>query len=224
MKKTFLCALAAAACISFASCSGDKTADEKKTSTEKTESDDSNKLKDDKLSSFMLGGIYFIQGYGGQGAVNGMITSTDKEEIVNAYKEMLEFPFKPGAESAGAQSSLKNMWGVNNKEELIKTLGELKTGNAAKSTHRAWDYARLVNNACMGYAAGYLTTAEAEKYITEVLPMAKKDFKTWEDYYTDFNAGRKAWGGDPSGDKGYEDASKEILRGDKSIYKLLPLN
>ena len=224
MKKTFLFYLAAATCISIASCSSDKPTDGNKTGTEQAESSDSDKLKDDKLSSFMLGGIYFIEGYGGQSAVNGMITSDDKEEIVSNYKELLEFPFKPGAESAGAQSSLKSMWGVNNKEELIKTLGELKTGNLEKSTHRAWDYARLVNNACMGYAAGYLTKDEAEKFITEILPMAKKDFKTWEDYYADFNAGRKAWGGDPSGDKTFEDASKEILKGDKSIYQILPLN
>lgn len=224
MKKTFLFSLAAVVCISFASCRGDKGTDGSKAGTEQAENNDSDKLKDDKLSSFMLGGIYFIEGYGGQTAVNGMITTDDKEEIVSSYKEMLEFPFKPGGESAGAQSSLKNMWGINDKEGLIKTLGELKVGNVEKSTHKAWDYARLVNNACMGYAAGYLTKEEAEKYITEVLPLAKKAFKTWEDYFVDFNAGRKAWGGDPNGDKGYEDASKEILKGDKSIYKLLPLN
>lgn len=224
MKKTFLFSLATAACISFSSCGGDKATDGTKSGTEQAESSEADKLKDDKLSSFMLGGIYFIEGYGGQSAVNGMITTDDKQEIVNNYKELLEFPFKPGAESAGARNSLKSMWGVNNKEELIKTLDELKTGNAEKSTHKAWDYARLVNNACMGYAAGYLTKEEAEKHITEVLPLAKKAFKTWEEYYTDFNAGRKAWGGDPSGDKTFEDASKAILKGDKSIYQLLPLN
>jgi len=224
MKKTFLFSLATAACISFASCGGDKRTDGAKTNTETAENKDADQLKDDKLSSFMLGGIYFIEGYGGQSAVDGMITTDDKQEIVNNYKELLEFPFKPGSDAPAIKNTLKSMWGINDKEGLIKTLGELKTGNVEKSTHKAWDYARLVNNACMGYAAGYLTKEEAEKHITEVLPLAKKAFKTWEEYYTDFNAGRKAWGGDPSGDKTFEDASKAILKGDKSIYQLLPLN
>jgi len=224
MKKTFLSALAVAVCISFASCGGDKATDGSKSGTEQAENGDSDKLKDDKLSSFMLGGVYFIEGYGGQTAVNGMITTDDKKEIVNNYKELLEFPFKPGSDAPGIKNTLRMMWDINNKEELIKTLGELKTGNVEKSTHKAWDYARLVNNACMGYAAGYLTKEEAEKHITEVLPLAKKAFKTWEEYYADFNAGRKEWGGDPASDKTFEDATKEILKGDKSIYQLLPLN
>jgi hypothetical protein len=223
MKKIFLLSLAGTICLSMASCGGDKTTDGNKSSVQQADDSDSDKLKDDKLSGFMLGGIYFIEGYGGQGAVNGMITSSDKEEIITAYKELLEFPFKPGSESAGVKSTLKSMWDINDKEGLIKTLGELKTGNA-ENPHKAWNYARLVNNACMGYAANYLTKDEAEKFIAEILPIAKKEFKTWEDYYADFNAGRKAWGGDPSGDKNFEDASKEILKGDKSIYQLLPLN
>ena len=222
MKKTLLHSLAIALCVSFASCGGNKPADE--TKSEQGTKAQTDQLKDDKLSSFMLGGVYFIEGYGGQSAVNGMITSNEKDEIVASYKELLEFPFKPGADSPAIKSTLKSMWDINNKEDLIKTLGELKAGNVEKNAHRAWDYARLVNNACMGYAAGYLTKDEAEKFITEVLPLAKKDFKNWADYYADFNAGRKAWGGDPSGDKRFEDTSKEILKGDKSIYQILPLN
>ncbi|RZJ78174.1 MAG: DUF1266 domain-containing protein [Flavobacterium sp.] len=214
MKKTFLFSLAIAFGFCFASCGGDP-----KTGGDATES-----LKDDKLSSFMLAGVYFIEGYGGQTAVNGMITADNKAEIVDSYKQLLILPFKPEDGTAGPKSTLKSMWDISNKEDLVKTLGELKTGDAKKSTHKAWDYARLVNNACMGYAAGYLSAEETEKYVAEVLPLAKQNFKTWQAYYDDFNAGRKAWGGDPEGDAKFATATADIQKGDKSIYQLLPLN
>ncbi|RZK48621.1 MAG: DUF1266 domain-containing protein [Pedobacter sp.] len=215
MKKSILFSLAIAVGFCFASCGGD---------TKNGNSTSGDSLKDDKLSSFMLGGVYFIEGYGGQTAVNGMITATDKKEIVESYKQLLELPFKPEDGTSGPQSTLKSMWGISGKEDLVKTLGELKTGDVKKSTHKAWDYARLVNNACMGYAAGYLTAEETEKFVAEVLPLAKQNFKTWQAYYDDFNAGRKEWGGDPSGDAEFAKATTEILKGDKSIYQILPLN
>lgn len=224
MKKSFLLSLSVVLCVAIVACGGgNKKGGEDKQAANGTEKSESNEVKDDKLSGFMLGGIYFVDGYGGQAAVSKMITSDDKEAIVAAYKKMFELPFKPGDDDAGIKGNLKSMWDISDKATMIKTLEELKSGKA-DNKHRAWDYARLVNNACMGYAAGYLTDAEAEKYVAEVLPLAKKDFKTWEDYFTDFNAGRKAWGGDPSGDKHFEDAAKALLSDNKSIYKALPLN
>ena len=214
MKKTILFSLAIALGFCLASCGGGD-----KTGTAATSA-----LKDDKLSGFMLAGVYFIEGYGGQSVVNGMITATDKAEIVDSYKQLLVLPFKPEDGTAGPKSTLKNMWEINSKEDLVKNLGELKVGDAKKSTHKAWDYARLVNNACMGYAAGYLSAEEAEKYVAEVLPLAKQNFKTWQAYYDDFNAGRKAWGGDPEGDAKFATATADIQKGDKSIYQILPLN
>lgn len=208
MKKTILLSMATALCIFMASCGGSGTADQP---------------KDEKLSGFMLGGIYFIQGYGGQASVNNMITSTDKKEIVSNYKELLEFPFKPEDGAADAKRMLDSWWGIKDKAGLITTFDELKKGNA-ENPHRAWDYARLVNNACMAYAAGYLTKDEAAKYVAEVLPMAKKNFKTWDDYYKDFLEGRKIWKDDAAENKEYEALVKDIMTGDKSIYKLLPLN
>lgn len=223
MKKSILSALAIVICLGVISCNGGKTTSD----GAKQESDgvkqDADKLKDEKLSSFMLGGIYFIQGYGGQTAVNDMIKTDDPKEIVDNYKELLEFPFKPEDGSADAKRTLKNWWDINDKAGLEKVLEKLKTGDT-KNPHKAWDYARLVNNACMGYAAGYLSKDEVEKFVTSTLPLAQKEFKTWDDYYTDFNAGRKVWAGDPSGDKAFEDLSKEITKGNKSIYQILPLN
>jgi hypothetical protein len=76
----------------------------------------------------------------------------------------------------------------------------------------------------MVYAAGYLTKGEAEKFVAAVLPLARKDFKTWDDYFADWLAGRKVWGGDESHTKEFEDLSKTITKGEHNIYQILPLN
>lgn len=218
MNKTILFSAAMAVTIGFAACGGgSKPAnDSTATSTSKVA------LKDDKLSGFMLGGIYFINGYGGQEEVSKRITGADKQAIIDGYKEILEFPFKPD-DAAGAQGMLKDAWGITDKATLLKSLEELTAGDA-KNPHRAWDYARLVNNACMGYAAGYIGKPEAEKYISATLPLARKDFKTWDDYFADWLAGRKVWGGDESHTKEFEDLTKTITKGDNNIYQILPLN
>jgi hypothetical protein len=218
MNKTILVAAASAAVMTFTACGGGGKTGTDSTSTVTSTST----IKDDKLSSFMLGGIYFINGYGGQAEVSKMITSTDKAEIIDSYKEILEFPFKP-EDGAGAKSMLKEAWDISDKASLTKTLEELTKGDA-KNPHRAWDYARIVNNACMGYAAGYLTKGEAEKFVAAVLPLARKDFKTWDDYFADWLAGRKVWGGDESHTKEFEDLSKTITKGEHNIYQILPLN
>lgn len=216
MKKSILASFALVMCFAIISCNGGKPASD-------GSKKGSDQLKDDKLSSFMLGGIYFIQGYGGQTAVNNMIKSDDQGEIINTYKQLLEFPFKPEDGQADVQRTLKQWWGINDKAGLEKVLEDLKVGNP-KNPHKAWDYARLVNNACMGYAAGYFSKDEAEKFVTSTLPLAQKAFKTWDDYYKDFNEGRTVWGGDKAGDKTFSDLSAEITKGSKSIYQILPLN
>lgn len=222
MKKIVLFAAPIAAALAFTACGseGKKTAGDS-TATQSAAPVPAS-VKDEKLSGFMLGGIYFINGYGGVDAVNKMINSTDKAEIVSSYKQILEFPFKPD-DAAGAQGMLKEAWNIHDKESLVKTLDELTQGDP-KNTHRAWDYARLVNNACMGYAAGYITQGEAEKYIAATLPLARKDFKTWDDYFADWLEGRKAWGGDQENNKAYEDLAKTITKGENSIYQIQPLN
>ncbi|NLR60424.1 DUF1266 domain-containing protein [Chitinophaga polysaccharea] len=222
MKKTILFAAPIAAALAFSACG----AEGKKTGGDSTATQSaapvSASVKDEKLSGFMLGGIYFINGYGGVDAVNKMINSTDKAAIVDSYKQILEFPFKPD-DAAGAQDMLREGWDIRDKESLVKTLDKLTQGDP-KNTHRAWDYARLVNNACMGYAAGYITRGEAEKYIAAALPLARRDFKTWDDYFADWLEGRKTWGGDQENNKTYEDLAKTITRGENSIYQIQPLN
>lgn len=213
MKKTIFFSWALAMCIFLLACNGSGTKDGTK---------NTNKPQDEKLMGFMLGGVYFIQGYGGQNAVNNMITTSDKDEVIANYKELLEFPFKP-EDGAGAKQTLDNWWGIKDKAGVIKTFDKLKAGDA-ENPHRAWDYARLVNNACMAYATGYLTKDETAKYVAEVLPMAKKDFKTWDDYYKDFMQGRRIWDKEEAENKTYENVIKEMMVGEKSIYQLVPLN
>lgn len=72
--------------------------------------------------------------------------------------------------------------------------------------------------------AGYITKVEAEKYIAAVLPAARKDSKTWDDFFADWLVGRKAWGGDESHNKEFEDLAKAITKGENNIYQILPLN
>ena len=180
------------------------------------------KPQDNELKSFMLGGIYFIKGYGGMDTVASMLSSagmSTDSELIDGYKEIMEFPFKP-EQASDIKPVLSQMWDINNKEELTKTLEELKT---KEDKYKAWDYARGVNNACMGYAAGFLTEDEVTEYVTSLLPLAQEKYNNWEDYYKDFDLGRKNWNADDPESAAFEAEAKNILSNPKSIYKILPL-
>lgn len=181
------------------------------------------KIEDEQLSSFMLGGIYFLNGYGGSDDVAKMMTDagyTTDEELVGGYKEILEFPFET-SQASEIKSMLKSMWDISNKEDLLKSIEKLKTREHA---YKAWDYARIVNNANMGFASGFLTKEEVIKICADVLPLARNKFKTWDDYFTDFNKGRIDWNKEDAESEGFEKLSKTITTYDRSIYKILPLN
>ncbi|QWX84251.1 DUF1266 domain-containing protein [Cellulophaga sp. HaHaR_3_176] len=178
-------------------------------------------LKDDKLSGFMVGGIYFVHGYGGQSEVNSMLVDykTD-EELISAYKELFEFPFDDSQKS-GTKRMLKSMWDISDKASLLKSIEDLQTKTYE---YKAWDYARVVNNACMGYAAGYLSKDEVVAINSKTLALAKENYTDWEKYYTDFDLGRNDWDSEDSESEAFEKLSKNITKGEKSIYLVLPLN
>ncbi|PZP50376.1 MAG: hypothetical protein DI598_05700 [Pseudopedobacter saltans] len=181
---------------------------------------------DDELKSFMLGGIYFENGYGGKSSTEsaGSQSGTSPEDLIKGYREIFIFPYKP-AEGACAKTMLSQYWDVNSKDSLMSVLDKLKTHKMESSHTKSWDYARLVNNACMGYAAGYLTKEEATKIIGDVLPLAKADYKTWDEYFADFAKGRNQWNAEETADKkAFDELSTSITKGDKSIYTVLPLN
>lgn len=94
-------------------------------------------IEDERLTSYMLGGIYTLTGY--QGEVEGIIdmfennlpdtTASDfLSQMQEGYTELLIFPFKDGTQKSSILRELNNSWGINNKEELLATLEELKNG------------------------------------------------------------------------------------------------
>lgn len=215
MKKTMKTAvLALATVFVIASCGSGK---EKETDTEKETSKETQVTikSNDDLKSFMLAGIYTINGYDGIDAVVENVGDANETE---SYTKLLQFPFQQGQE--GVTETLSRMWNINSKEDLVKRLGELL--NDEKSKTKAWDYARLVNNVNMGYAANYLTKEEGKKWANQALAKAKTNFKNWDDYHKNFMEGRKAWDKDDADTATFEELSKNISG--MSVYKNNPLN
>jgi hypothetical protein len=176
-----------------------------------------------ELKGFMVGGVYAFTGYGGVSEVETMANEngTEKEDLVKSYHELLNFPFQK-SEGASTRSTLKEYWDIDSKATLVETLEDLKNTKDPKNPHKAWDYARVVNNVWMGYSADYLTEDEAKKQISATLALAQKDFKTWADFFKDYNQGRLTWNPESEDKDVFTKASEEILKND--IYKMLPLN
>ncbi len=222
-KNILIAGLFAVSCGTFlASCGGNEgKADGKETTSD-------SKIQDDELKSFMLGGIYFENGYGGKSTTEDEANKngTKPKELVEAYRGLFIFPFKQTAqEASGAKSMLNSYWDVNSKDSLVSVLNKLKSHKMESSHTKAWDYARYINNVCLGYAAGYLTEDEGKKLVAEILPLAKADYKTWDEYFADFAKGRTLWNAEESEDKKAFDAlATTITKGDNNIYQTLPLN
>lgn len=204
-------------------CSGNS--DGSKNSTTSSSENDK-KIEDNELKSFMLGGIYFVRGYGGKAPFDQMITSRGKDakDIVSSGRELLILPFKP-SDGGDPKGMLRSMWDINSKDDLIKTLDMLKNHKMESSYTKSWDYARYVNNVCMAYAGGYVTEDESKKLVADILPLAQQDYKNWNDYFTDFAVGRNKWDSEASQDKTmFDELSKTITQGDNNIYTILPLH
>jgi len=178
-----------------------------------------------KLKGYMLGGMYFVAGYGGVATVEKIVAQNGdgKEDLVNSYSELFILPFKQ-EQGDGAKSTLSSMWNINSKADFDAAIEKLKTQNNTENPHKAWDFARAVNNICMGYAAGYLTKDEADTQVAEILPLAQKAFKTWADYMNDFNEGRKIWSSNDAGNATFQKTTNDLLANTKGIYSLIPLN
>jgi len=183
------------------------------------------KVEDTQLQSFMLGGIYFMNGYGGIQEVEKMMTDagyTSNSELISGYKEIFEFPFGTStSEASSSKRILKNYWEITDKGSLLASIEDLKTREA---DHKAWDFARIANNVCIGYSAGFLTKEECYPILSETLTIAKTTYDNWEIYYNDFDLGRKAWNANDPQKKSFEKIAKEITTHKNSIYKIIPLN
>ncbi len=184
---------------------------------------DSNSIKDEQLSSFMLGGIYFFNGYGGESNVKKMMSEagyTTKSELIHGYKEILEFPFDK-AQASGIKSIFSSMWDITDKASLLASIEDLKSRDG---DFKSWNYARIINNACMGYAAGWLSKQEVIDINASVLPLARKNYKNWDDYYSDFEKGREDWNENDPQAASFKKLAKNMTKGEDSIYNILPLN
>ena len=94
-------------------------------------------IEDERLASYMLAGIYTLTGYEGEvEGVTGLFESNLPDTLASdflsqmqeGYTDLLIFPFKEGTPKSSILRELKNSWGINNKEELLATLEELKNG------------------------------------------------------------------------------------------------
>lgn len=140
--KTTCAVLGITAAAAFSSCGSSSTGDAAKTAdTPGTAANaaaaKSETVQDEKIYPFMLGGIYFFNGYGGPDRVfNQMIKpEVHKQpgeagfvpELETAYVKYFVFPFKKEDDPGGAEAraTLKEWWDIKNKEELEKSLNWL---------------------------------------------------------------------------------------------------
>ncbi|MFV0344670.1 MAG: DUF1266 domain-containing protein [Bacteroidales bacterium] len=209
----------------FTSCGGAKKGGDGKEPKEAAKAPESKTIQDDELKSFMLGGIYFVHGFGGKAKFDGMITQNGKspKDVHEAAKFYLIFPFEQG--QAGVKEMLSGMWEINNKEELLSTLGELKAHSLESCYTKSWDYARYINLTCLGYAANYITKEEGKRMAAEILLLAQADYKNWDEYYADFVKGRNEWDAEETQEKkDFNELASTITKGENNVYALFPLN
>jgi hypothetical protein len=212
MKKTIF-TITTAITLFLMSCGGGKT--------ETKESSAANSKEAIELKGFMLGGMYFFNGFGGVGAVESSIANSDSpEDMIKGYSETFIFAFQK-EQGSDIKSMFSSMWDINNKADLEKTIKDLMT---RKNNFKAWDYARIVNNASMGYAADYLSKEEVKKYVAETLVLAQKDFKDWDSYIKNFNEGRLDWNKNDPEKASYDKVCAEMAKNPKGLYQYLKLN
>lgn len=182
--------------------------------------------KETELKGFMVGGPYFMYGFGGVSAVESMTekNGTEKEDLVTSYRDLFILPFKRDEQAADVKATLKEWWDIDSKQKLMTCIEDLKTQQDSANPHKAWDFARIVNNACMGYAAGWLTEEETKKYVAETYDLTQKKFKTWAEFLDDYNAGRKTWNPESEDAAQFDKVTADMLKNPNGIYQLLPLH
>lgn len=95
---------------------------------------DKSEIKDEELYPFMLGGIYFFNGYGGAPRTFDVVIKSAMKaapgspeflkELQAAYHQFFVFPFKPEEDLGGkeAKKTFNEWWGVKSKPELESLL------------------------------------------------------------------------------------------------------
>lgn len=178
---------------------------------------------DDTLKGFMLAGPYVVNSYGGINEMKkymGLKGNPSKEKIISLYKKNWVFFFDTSYKDQ-CSSTLKDYWDITDKASLVKTLDALKN---TPGDFKAWDYARLSNNAALGYASGYLTKEEVNTYLAATLKLAQEQFPDWKAYFNNYNKGRRDWNPNAPDAAQYTRIVSLMQMEYTSIYKLIPLH
>ncbi|MGF7232662.1 DUF1266 domain-containing protein [Arachidicoccus sp.] len=88
---------------------------------------------------------------------------------------------------------------------------------------KAWNIGLYVYTVCLGYGAEYIDGQNGKSVIVQMLMEAQKDYPDWKTYYSDFMLGRQFAGTDPSANATYQKTIDDMLQGNYSAYKYLPL-
>lgn len=184
---------------------------------------------DERLVSYMLGGVYVFNGYGDDGEnLLRMIKDAVPEghnfekKLIKAYGEMMINPYE-GNEADDMIDVLEEWWDISDKDALLAQIEELKNG---MSDFKAWDYARAALLTYHGEAIGWISVSDGDKLLSAVLEKARESYSDWKTYFSDYEKGRKDWGGDSgSGDASFEAVIRLLNSEDPYIiYNHLNIN
>lgn len=187
---------------SLVSCSSSSTSsDDKQKTADTAKVAQSETVQDEKIYPFMLGGVYFFNGYGGPDRVfNQMIKPEVHKapgeqgfvtELESAYVKYFVFPFKKEDDPGGkeARATLKEWWDIKNKEELEQSLNWLLNEGHQQlyATYRK----ALDEN---GGASADIDKVDLKKYGLDADEAPKARLKVIKDNYAAFSkAGIKSW-------------------------------
>lgn len=148
----------------------------------------SKKTQDDQLSGFLLLGPYAILSK--PQSIEILNDDLSDEEMLQAYKQIFEFPY-PASASALAKSIMLKDFNATDKATSLKAI-EKKLNESKNSDKKAFSYAVAANAASFGYSAGYLTKQEVLDYNSKILKEVRNNYDDWESYLIDFKEGRRA--------------------------------
>jgi hypothetical protein len=97
-----------------------------------------------------------------------------------------------GENRAEAIRILKTSWGIESRDELLSSLGNLESSTEPTDS-RAWDLCRHTNVARWGAMAGYISEAEAWERILRVSRQIQETYKSWSEMSEAYLAGRRRW-------------------------------
>jgi len=118
---------------------------------------------------------------------------------------------RPSWDHMWGQNGLRDWWGVNDRQDAIRTLDWLwndghrlryqaedlsgRAKSQAPTPYLAWDYCRLIWVAGVSHVAGYLTEEEAWGRIMPAARAIQSNYSSWREMGEDYLRGRQRWNG-----------------------------